>query len=673
MVLAVTASVLALVVVWLASRLSRLRAELELLERSHRDLLGRVYELELARGRRESAPPAIATPPAEPVAAAPAVPVAPVAPPAAPATIAPQAQPARDWEAIIGGNWLNKVGALVLVVGIALFLGYSLAHFGPVGKVALGLALGVSMLGTGVLLERDPRWLTFARGMLGGGWAAIYFTCYAMHALPAARIIENGFTATLLLLGVSVLMVLHSLRYRSEAATALAYFITFVSLNITPLASFTVIAALLLAASLMLAAYRFTWFRLAVAGVIMTYGTFAATYEPVLYGRAGVLNGQSLLWIYWFLFETYDLIDLQRRGARQRTDSALFLLNAAGFIGASVLHEWSMRLADWAVFFALASAVYVASAVIRRRLAVRQPAVDPVSGYQGASAIAAGLAAAAIIDGFDGLRMTIALLVEGELILIGGAVLRDQFLRRLGAVALALPVLRLPVNWGDAGVNWLMMAMGAVFYVNHFALRQGFVFAAAGSVLAMAGTARELPDEWVAPVWSAGLLGLGWYAQRRQRRDLWFQAALLAAAIAIWVIATYNGIAFAAARVLSAAVAVGSIYATHRLMHESRYMAAIATVLLAAVLERQVQGRLLTIAWGTAAAALLVIGVSLRDRALRLAGLTLFLVCVGKLFVYDLRELDTFSRIVSFIVLGLILLGASWIYTKYREQIRRIL
>jgi uncharacterized membrane protein len=139
------------------------------------------------------------------------------------------------------------------------------------------------------------------------------------------------------------------------------------------------------------------------------------------------------------------------------------------------------------------------------------------------------------------------------------------------------------------------------------------------------------------------------------------------------VIATYTEIRAVPARVVSAGVAVGSVYAAHRLIADNRYLAAIATVLLTAVLEREVQGRLLTIAWGTAAAALLVWGFSLRDRALRIAGLTLFLVCVGKLFVYDLRELDTFSRIVSFIVLGLILLGASWIYTRYREQIRRIL
>jgi uncharacterized membrane protein len=46
---------------------------------------------------------------------------------------------------------------------------------------------------------------------------------------------------------------------------------------------------------------------------------------------------------------------------------------------------------------------------------------------------------------------------------------------------------------------------------------------------------------------------------------------------------------------------------------------------------------------------------------------------VGKLFVYDLRELDTVSRILSFIVLGVMLMAASWLYTRFRDKLSRLL
>ena len=70
---------------------------------------------------------------------------------------------------------------------------------------------------------------------------------------------------------------------------------------------------------------------------------------------------------------------------------------------------------------------------------------------------------------------------------------------------------------------------------------------------------------------------------------------------------------------------------------------------------------------------LLGAGFVLRDRLPRLQGLALLLLCILKLFFYDLRNLDTPYRILSFIMLGLILLGVSWTYSRFREQVRRIL
>ncbi|MCA2971373.1 MAG: DUF2339 domain-containing protein, partial [Acidobacteriaceae bacterium] len=81
----------------------------------------------------------------------------------------------------------------------------------------------------------------------------------------------------------------------------------------------------------------------------------------------------------------------------------------------------------------------------------------------------------------------------------------------------------------------------------------------------------------------------------------------------------------------------------------------------------------LTLAYAAVAAALLLAGFLRPDRFSRLAALGLFLFCLAKLFLYDFRELDTASRILSFIGLGLLLIGASWIYSRFKQQIRRLL
>ena len=98
-----------------------------------------------------------------------------------------------------------------------------------------------------------------------------------------------------------------------------------------------------------------------------------------------------------------------------------------------------------------------------------------------------------------------------------------------------------------------------------------------------------------------------------------------------------------------------------------------ATVVLSALLMNDVGTRLATLAWALQGAALLLVGFLARERVLRLSGLALLFVCILKLFAYDLQQLEALARILSFVVLGLVLLAVSWVYTAYREQIRKLL
>ena len=80
--------------------------------------------------------------------------------------------------------------------------------------------------------------------------------------------------------------------------------------------------------------------------------------------------------------------------------------------------------------------------------------------------------------------------------------------------------------------------------------------------------------------------------------------------------------------------------------------------LAAALIYHEVSGSMLTIAWGLEGVALLGAGFQLRDRVLRLAGLAMLIGCIGKLFMWDLRNLDTLPRIFSFVILGALLVQA---------------
>jgi uncharacterized membrane protein len=68
--------------------------------------------------------------------------------------------------------------------------------------------------------------------------------------------------------------------------------------------------------------------------------------------------------------------------------------------------------------------------------------------------------------------------------------------------------------------------------------------------------------------------------------------------------------------------------------------------------------------WMAYGAMLMVIGFVRRSAFVRWQALILIALTIGKVFVYDVSELDRGYRIVSFIVLGVLLLAISFVYQR---------
>jgi uncharacterized membrane protein len=80
----------------------------------------------------------------------------------------------------------------------------------------------------------------------------------------------------------------------------------------------------------------------------------------------------------------------------------------------------------------------------------------------------------------------------------------------------------------------------------------------------------------------------------------------------------------------------------------------------------------LSLLWSAYAGLFTVAGFRFRLRALRSTGLVVFGVTLTKVVSVDIPELRQFYRIVALLALGLVLLGAAWIYQRglRREQTR---
>lgn len=363
----------------------------------------------------------------------------------------PPALPGQEWEAVIGGSWLNKVGVLVFVIGIALFIGYSLTELGPAGRIAIGIATALAMLLAGVVLERRDIDTMYGRGLIGGGWAALYFTTYAAHGVEAARVIDSPVLATALLLAVAAGMIAHSIRYRSQVVTGLAYFVGFATLAITEMTGFALIASVPLAASLLIVARTFAWDEMAILGVAVTYGAYLFSVAGRQPSWSGFLAGESVITIYWLMFECFALLEVHGRGPDRRKDvlwSALFAMNSCAFIGVSML-QWTSALPLY-VFLAAGGALFSIDSAVRGAIAPAHISRYGITlerlfepGYEASITVGAILATAAIFEKFSGLAINIALLLEGEMLLIAAIALGLGYLRMLAGAVLGVGAAKL--------------------------------------------------------------------------------------------------------------------------------------------------------------------------------------------------------------------------------------
>ncbi len=530
----------------------------------------------------------------------------------------------QEWEAVVGGSWLNKLGVLVLVIGIALLLGYEFTRVGPGGRVATGVAVSLTMLIGGVLIERKRAYKIFARGLIGGGWAALYFTAYAMHALPAARVIDNAYLASALLLAVACAMISHSLHYKSQTVSGLAYFIAFATLALSESTPFSVLALLPLAGSLLYLAHRFAWHQMAVFGLFATYITVASRPDV----GAPLASTQALFAMYWLLFETFDLFRLRRSTASWTIESFILPINALSFLGLSIV-KWQRAAPEHLyTFLAAGAAVYLASALLRTRL--RPPStfgpdsgtLDRIAGgsYEGPITLSAALAAAAILLRANGEWINLGLLIEGELLFLAGFRFGQKYLRQLAGAAFFGSAMKIIVVDEFAAANWSPIAAlsAAVFYINRgLRVAEGVVYSSTAAALVAMVLAYETPHQYLCVAWLAFAALLFEAGFRLRQAEFRYQSYIIGAlgTGAGFLVVTSGGwlpLAICAAVHYAATLRIamsldGRLSDTEK--KASWFTAASAIAFLLVILWRLVPGGYLGAAWLLAGALLFELGL----------------------------------------------------------------
>lgn len=520
--------------------------------------------------------PAAPTPPrVEPAAPRP-TPPRPVPPPTFTAPSVPAAassahppahvqRKSSEIEEKLGTNWLNKIGIAALVIGIALFLAYKFPTLSNPEKVGLGYFVSLAILGLGVYMERLDLYRIFARALIGGGWALVFFTTYAMHFVKYTQVIETEWVDLVLLFAVAWMMVAHTLRYNSQVVTGLAFLLGYTTVAISQNTVYCLAAGAILAIGLVAIVHRRSWFELEIFGLTASYLNhyiwLRTVIEPM--GRhkhmfPEFVPSAVLLCLYWAIYRWSYIARRIQRDAQEQVSTAAALLNTALLL---VLFKYQSVRPELAFYVLLVLGVVELALAELPATRTRRMAVVILS------TIGVVLLVAAIPFKYSGMDMAIIWLAQAQLLLLAGVFTREVLFRRFGLLAALLtsadmliaqaepiletrlalfnllqpPEYKLAVTFGFASL---------LFYVNaHWIPRRwkdlirtefeqicfrGLSYLA--GLMLFVSLWLAFPNAWTAVAWAAAALGLCILGRALNSDDLSHGAHGFALAAFLWAL-----------------------------------------------------------------------------------------------------------------------------------------
>ena len=598
--------------------------DLEAIRRLLAELTTRVYRIERKLGMdaqssldtHPAAPPehvgtaAIGRPAAQTTVAEP-----PKTPPPRPSAI-PASHPQIDLESRIGSHCLNRIWITALLIGISYFLKFAFDNnwIGPAGRVAIGLLAGIAIV---VWSERfrAKGYKAFSYSLKAVGIGALYLSLWA--AFQVYNLVPSG-VAFVMMLTVTAATAAMALSQDAQILAAFALaggFSTPLLLSTgqnREIALFAYVAILDIAT---LVTFK-PWRRLLVmsyAGTLLLYvGWYSEFYDR---SQLGLTLGFATL--FFALFAIAPLVTLQpedEHAVFASIPAVLAFVNAGVYFlqAYAMIEEVDKTYMAWFALALAAIYIFLSRLVHARNLT---PGASEIL-YFLHLAVAIGFITVAIPIRLDAHWITIGWFVEAGVLLWVGNRIRSDFLNAFALGALTLGIFRLLAIDNFQSTQLI------------FNMRMA-TYAVAVAVLAI----------------------VAWYASQRTDDN-----ARTIAAIAVVAVNALALIALTREVTDYFTWQMGPYRPAARTDWQSAY-----TDMHRIQIERDFTYSALWMVYG---AMLMIIGFLRSSSFVRWQALVLIAATIVKVFVYDVSELDRGYRIVSFIVLGALLLAISFVYQR---------
>ncbi|MGE5416119.1 MAG: DUF2339 domain-containing protein, partial [Acidobacteriota bacterium] len=360
-----------------------------------------------------------------------------------PEPMAPAAA-SESWESFFGGKFLNRVGILIILLGVAFFLKLSIDNnwIGPTGRVILGYIAGVAMFFAGDrLMKRGYEY--FSQGFTGGGLAVIYLATY--FALHEYNMLSRGVAFGLMAATAAAagLLAVRQNAYGVAFIATLGGFLTPVlvgSQHPNPVGLLSFVAILDLAV-LFMAFYKnwrsLNYLALIATGILVTAYTLGE--YPADSGFASVALYQSFYTLFLVIFGALPfVINVRQKIKSDGADICLIILNAAIFFGISLGNlPYDPPVTNW---YGLLAILLAAGYLIGGVLVKRANEEDQLLFL---TLLGTGLAFAtvAIPLQLDGRWISMAWIVESVALVYGGLRAKNVWVRVAGLSLLMISAL----------------------------------------------------------------------------------------------------------------------------------------------------------------------------------------------------------------------------------------
>jgi uncharacterized membrane protein len=275
-------------------------------------------------------------------------------------TSPPSLLPAFNLEKFIGENLINKIGILILIIGVAIGAKYSIEHqlLSPLTRILMGYLTGFVLLAVGFKLKE--KYESYSAVLVSGSIAISYFiTFFAYnfyHLLP--QIPAFGVMVLLTVFAVFV-----AIKYNQQVIAHIglvgAYAVPFLLSNNTGNVQFLFTYIAMINIGILAISFKVYWKTLYYSAMTFTWLIFSAWFAKDYLDRDFTMAWTfSILYFatFYTMFLCYKLIKNEQFAKR---DISLVLSNSFVFfgLGCSILWQDS-NLRDSLGLFALGNALF---------------------------------------------------------------------------------------------------------------------------------------------------------------------------------------------------------------------------------------------------------------------------------------------------------------------------